>query len=207
MLHGISTLFTRLSSLNLSHKIIGITDDGIRSIADLKEYQPTDWTDAELDALKRLVRSNVSMPAHDSTGESQPPAPPTVRRPDFPTLREDIDRTAAKRKLETSAEARDDAIAALIRDQYANSTRRPRDICWATWCAKAEMMGVSPLPLQIDNVSAIMSAFKAEGYRSVRNYTSRARRALGGPQNASSRRRFGTHYEMRTICATRTCQT
>ena len=175
MLHGISALFLRLSSFDLSHKIIGFTDDGIRSIADLKEYQPVGWTETELDALRRLVRANACTPADDSTVETLPAAPPTSRRPDFPTLREDINRTAAKRKLETSAGAREVAIAALIRDQYANSTRRPRDICWATWCAKAEMMGVSPLPLQIDNVSAIMSAFKAEGYKSVRNYTSRAR--------------------------------
>jgi hypothetical protein len=38
-------------------------------------------------------------------------------------------------------------------------------VCWATLCAKAEMMGVQPLPLQIENVSAIMSAFKAEATR------------------------------------------
>jgi len=64
MLHGISALFLRLSSFDLSHKIIGITDDGIRSIADLKEYQPVGWTETELDALRRLVRANACTLRH-----------------------------------------------------------------------------------------------------------------------------------------------
>jgi hypothetical protein len=176
MLEGLSAVFLHLSSLNLSHKIVCVTDDGIRSLDELIRYQPTGWSTDELDALSRLVQAaNDPREARILGTDTQSATPHTARRPDFPTLRENVDRVSAKRKLETSSNARENAIASLLRDQYANSTRRPRDICWTTWCSKAEMMGVQPLPLQIDNVSAIMSAFKAEGYRSVKNYTSRAR--------------------------------
>jgi hypothetical protein len=162
-------LYQHLSSAELSHKIICVADDGIRSIADLKDYQHIDWTEAELDALRRLARANTStLPVPDSTCETRSPAPPTVRRPDFPTLRGNVDRTAAKRKLETSAENRDEAIAALIRDQYANSTRSTTTVAKAVPKAMVQpKLAPPPLPGRLrapppHNASAAVTSATAE---------------------------------------------
>jgi hypothetical protein len=178
MSEGTAAVFHHLSRFNLSHRVVDAVDDGICLLDELSNYQPKGWNLAETDALRQLAGSTKKPSRHERIKVNQVQqsgVPPTTRRPDFPTLRENVDREAAKRKLETSADARDEAIFSLLRDQYAHSTRRPRDVCWATWCTKADMMGVQPLPLQIDNFSAIMSAFKAEGHKSLRNHTSRAR--------------------------------
>ncbi len=172
MLEGLATVFHHLSRFNLSHKIVDAVDEGMRSMDDLRSYQPGCWSSTDLAALKLMAASidKTPGPARAEIRREQPSGVPSIaRRPDLPTLRGNVDRESAKRKLETCRAARDEGIASLSRNQYANSSRRPRDMCWATWCAKAEMMGVQPLPLRIENVSAIMSAFNAEGYKSVRN--------------------------------------
>jgi hypothetical protein len=169
MLHVFSTLYQHLSSAELSHKIICVADDGIRSTADLKDYQPIDL---DRGGVRRAQTPRTCQhqytPRQDSTCETRSSAPPTVRRPDFPTLRGNVDRKAAKRKLETSAEARDEAIAALIRDQYANSTRSTTTVAKAVPKAMVQpKMASPPLPGRLrafppHNASAAVTSATAE---------------------------------------------
>ena len=67
-------------------------------------------------------------------------------------------------------------LAKFRQDIWARSNTASRDSRWATWCKICAAWQIPPVPLTVDTVHMVASSFKAAGYRSARQYFSRARR-------------------------------
>ena len=62
----------------------------------------------------------------------------------------------------------------LTRDFYAPSCHDSRQSNWKTWCTIAEAWGLLPIPITDELVLAVGASLKNGGYRSSKNYFSRA---------------------------------
>ena len=83
-------------------------------------------------------------------------------------------------EMMSTAEAREQAVDELIRDMGAASSASSMHARWATWQDfHTAMLGdeAPALPLTTDKVIKVAAAFKAGGYRSFRNYLSKAKEA------------------------------
>ena len=112
------------------------------------------------------------------------PKRPSVRtgrsdRPDIPLLRDHVRASASGAKATAAnQESFETALENLDRDMYAATSVGPREAVWATYKRfHVYAMGykVSLLPLTPESVRRVAALFKAAGYRSYRNYISRAR--------------------------------
>ena len=74
----------------------------------------------------------------------------------------------------TSVANRTEAVRVLDSDEYANSSKKPRQSMWKTWCKYCAAWGIAPLPVTSTNVRAVGASLKAGQYRSADQYFSRA---------------------------------
>ena len=65
-------------------------------------------------------------------------------------------------------------IARLEDDMYAQSSKKPREALWKTWCSMAAAWDLQPVPLTEELVIKVGASFKAGHYKSPQNYFSRA---------------------------------
>ena len=100
--------------------------------------------------------------------------PPIVSRPDLPVIYPG-GRGSIKRALDLTVTDRDQSlIARLEDDMYAQSSKKPREALWKTWCSMASAWNLPPVPLTEELVVKVGASFKAGHYKSPQNYFSRA---------------------------------
>ena len=109
-----------------------------------------------------------------------PQAPNKRRRKDLPDLHEhrrgSIQRVEQSMASSAGEEAGYMDIDSLFEaDKFAKTTRGPRESRWKTWQHLAKLRKMPALPITIDLVDKIGSAFKAGRYRSAKLYFCRAR--------------------------------
>ena len=61
-------------------------------------------------------------------------------------------------------------IAKLEEDMYAQSSKRPREALWKTWCSMAQAWRLPPIPLTEELIVKVGASFKAGHYKSPQNY-------------------------------------
>ena len=99
---------------------------------------------------------------------------PITSRPDLPVLYPG-GRGSIKRALDLTVTDRNQAlIARLEDDMYAQSSKKPREALWKTWCSMASAWNLPPVPLTEELVVKVGASFKAGHYKSPQNYFSRA---------------------------------
>ena len=80
-----------------------------------------------------------------------------------------------KRALDrTITNDEDQLIIDLENDMYAQSSKKPREALWKTWCTMASAWNLPPVPLTEELVLKVGASFKAGQYRSPQNYFCRA---------------------------------
>ena len=80
-----------------------------------------------------------------------------------------------KRALDrTITNDEDQLIIDLENDMYAQSSKKPREALWKTWCTMANAWNLPPVPLTEELVLKVGASFKAGQYRSPQNYFCRA---------------------------------
>ena len=99
---------------------------------------------------------------------------PITSRPDFPVIHPG-GRGSIKRALDMTVTDRENTlIARLEDDMYAQSSKKPREALWKTWCSMAAAWDLQPVPLTEELVIKVGASFKAGHYKSPQNYFSRA---------------------------------
>ena len=99
---------------------------------------------------------------------------PITSRPDLPVIYPG-GRGSIKRALDLTVTDRNQAlIARLEDDMYAQSSKKPREALWKTWCSMASAWNLPPVPLTEELVVKVGASFKAGHYKSPQNYFSRA---------------------------------
>ena len=102
------------------------------------------------------------------------------KRPDMPFLRK-VDKGLAERaeNAASSAEGKKASLENLIEDMYATTSKRPRDAQLSLWIRFHGFWfgpeGGDPFPLDEIKLIRVSSLFKAGGYKSFKNYPSRAK--------------------------------
>ena len=95
-------------------------------------------------------------------------------RPDLPVVHA-RGRGSMKRALDrTITNDEDQLIIDLENDMYAQSSKKPREALWKTWCVMASAWNLPPVPLTEELILKVGASFKAGQYRSPQNYFSRA---------------------------------
>ena len=99
---------------------------------------------------------------------------PITSRPDLPVIHPG-GRGSTKRALDMTVTDRENTlIARLEDDMYAQSSKKPREALWKTWCSMAAAWDLQPVPLTEELVIKVGASFKAGHYKSPQNYFSRA---------------------------------
>ena len=99
---------------------------------------------------------------------------PIVSRSDLPVIHPG-GRGSIKRALDMTVTDRENTlIARLEDDMYAQSSKKPREALWKTWCSMAAAWNLQPVPLTEELVIKVGASFKAGHYKSPQNYFSRA---------------------------------
>ena len=99
---------------------------------------------------------------------------PITSRPDLPVIHPG-GRGSIKRALDMTVTDRENTlIARLEDDMYAQSSKKPREALWKTWCSMAAAWDLQPVPLTEELVIKVGASFKAGHYKSPQNYFSRA---------------------------------
>ena len=95
-------------------------------------------------------------------------------RPDLPVIHA-RGRGSMKRALDrTITNDEDQLIIDLENDMYAQSSKKPREALWKTWCVMASAWNLPPVPLTEELILKVGASFKAGQYRSPQNCFSRA---------------------------------
>jgi hypothetical protein len=127
---------------------------------------------------KSASRPLVASPTSSlPTGSAQLDAcSPTSRRCDIPKLANKA-RGRLQEALSSTASESDRlaALMALDADAYANSSKKPRDSRWNTWCKIARHWDLPALPLTVELVRAVACTLKQGQYRTVEPFFSIAR--------------------------------
>ena len=125
--------------------------------------------------------SSATASSSTASGEASglPQTAAIKRRADFPVIRQvqKAIRSDVLTRMETS-EGRKSAIDRIIEDFAAPSSRTSQSARWRTWQEfHRAMLGdsVPVLPLTADGIVLIAACFKDGGYRSFKNYMSKAR--------------------------------
>ena len=97
---------------------------------------------------------------------------PATTRHDLPVVHA-RGRGSMKRALDrTITNDEDQLIIDLENDMYAQSSKKPREALWKTWCTMASAWNRPPVPLTEELVLKAGASFKAGQYRSPQNYFS-----------------------------------
>ncbi len=136
-----------------------------------------------------LDRVHARHPCDSSTGVVCDADRKKRKWSDMPSLRK-VDKGLAERaeKAASSAEGKKASLENLIEGMYAATSRRPRDAQLSLWIRFHVCWfgpeGGDPFPLDEIKLIRVSSLFKAGGYKSFKNYLSRAKDhhlALGYP--------------------------
>ena len=113
----------------------------------------------------------VANPASSSTDT---PAP--VEEP--PVTKRRSDKMGLAVSIGSDPDRLSKAVDALRRDKFAGSGVSARETWLTTWILFHTTVfgdGSDPFPLTVDKIEHVVALFKAAGYRSVKNYTHRAK--------------------------------
>lgn len=124
----------------------------------------------------------VSERAHhsDRSGGGNPEADPRRKRLDMPIVRKvdkgDLDKAV---RASSTVESKRAALDHLLSDMYAATSKKPRDALLKTWVKLHTAWfgddGQPPFPLTEISLVRVSAMFKSGGYRSFKNYLSRAK--------------------------------
>lgn len=120
-------------------------------------------------------------PVLNDDAQLVPPGGAKRKRPDMPVVRKQdkANRTSVVDDFIAEGPAgRSKCLNDLMRDMYASSSRAPRDSQLNTWTAFHHLWfgeESQPWPLDEDKLVRVSSLFKAAGYKSYKNYLSRAK--------------------------------
>ena len=144
----------------------------------LREGKCSDLLSAHLRAITLIAfghLAGVSVVLRASQN-GQPVPGPAARRRDLPVPRAAKGGSLHKAVESAAPQNRQSTLAKFRQDIWARSNTASRDSRWATWCKICVAWQIPPVPLTVDTVHVVASSFKAAGYRSARQYFSRARR-------------------------------
>lgn len=166
------------ADLHLNHCLLPLLRGGIRSVTALRATSVHDLSAIVQD--RQSARALLSWPEvapPQPTAELRPPAEATARRADFPAIQTSRGRGSMKRVHEALATdlGRSSALAAFDADEFANSTKAPRQAKWNTWVRLVSAWGLEPLPLTPAVVRAAGASMKLGHYRNPEQYFSRAK--------------------------------
>ena len=97
-------------------------------------------------------------------------------RRDLPVLRHSSGGSMQKALAAALPQNREAALREFRNDIWARSNTRSQDSRWKSWCKICWEWNVSPLPLTPEVIEKVSASLKAGGYKSVRQFFSRARR-------------------------------
>ena len=135
------------------------------------------------------VADTLPLPSHPILGgtsdsDSRPLTQVRCKRSDMPVVRSGMSRgNKTAMEAASSDDSKKEALCTLVNDMYAITSRKPRDALLQTWLRfhKAwfgpsrdqELHGA--FPLTEEKLVRVSALFKAGGYKSYKNYLSRAK--------------------------------
>ena len=168
---GFKDILDWLRANNMGDLAIKVAEMGIDDMDSLRATDITTFQEHGLDNLStRRIWESLHGPDILVIHE-----PETVTsRPDLPVVHA-RGRGSMKRALDrTITNDEDQLIIDLENDMYAQSSKKPREALWKTWCIMASAWNLPPVPLTEELILKVGASFKAGQYRSPQNYFSRA---------------------------------
>ena len=168
---GFKDILDWLRANNMGDLAIKVAEMGIDVMDSLRATDITTFQEHGLDNLStRRIWESLHGPDILVIHE-----PETVTsRPDLPVVHA-RGRGSMKRALDrTITNDEDQLIIDLENDMYAQSSKKPREALWKTWCIMASAWNLPPVPLTEELILKVGASFKAGQYRSPQNYFSRA---------------------------------
>ena len=168
---GFKDILDWLRANNMGDLAIKVAEMGID---DMDSLRATDITTFQEHGLGNLSTRRIweSLHGPDILVIHEPET--VTSRPDLPVVHA-RGRGSMKRALDrTITNDEDQLIIDLENDMYAQSSKKPREALWKTWCIMASAWNLPPVPLTEELILKVGASFKAGQYRSPQNYFSRA---------------------------------
>ena len=168
---GFKDILDWLRANNMGDLAIKVAEMGIDDMDSLRATDITTFQENGLDNLStRSIWESLHGPDILVIHESEP----ATTRPDLFVV-QIRGRGSMKRALDrTITNDEDQLIIDLENDMYAQSSKKPREALWKTWCTMASAWNLPPVPLTEELVLKVGASFKAGQYRSPHNYFCRA---------------------------------
>ena len=168
---GFKDILDWLRANDMGDLAIRVAEMGIDDMDSLRAMDLTTFQEHGLDHLStRRIWECLHGPDILVIHESET----VTSRPDLPVVHA-RGRGSMKRALDrTIANDEDQLIVDLENDMYAQSSKKPREALWKTWCVMASAWNLPPVPLTEELILKVGASFKAGQYRSPQNYFSRA---------------------------------
>ena len=168
---GFKDILDWLRANNMGDLAIKVAEMGIDDMDSLRATDITTFQEHGLDNLStRRIWESLHGPDILVIHEPEP----VTSRPDLPVVHA-RGRGSMKRALDrTITNDEDQLIIDLENDMYAQSSKKPREALWKTWCIMASAWNLPPVPLTEELILKVGASFKAGQYRSPQNYFSRA---------------------------------
>ena len=168
---GFKDILDWLRANDMGDLAIRVAEMGIDDMDSLRAMDLTTFQEHGLDHLStRRIWECLHGPDILVIHESET----VTRRPDLPVVHA-RGRGSMKRALDrTITNDEDQLIIDLENDMYAQSSKKPREALWKTWCVMASAWNLPPVPLTEELILKVGASFKAGQYRSPQNYFSRA---------------------------------
>ena len=168
---GFKDILDWLRANDMGDLAIRVAEMGIDDMDSLRAMDLTTFQEHGLDHLStRRIWECLHGPDILVIHESET----VTSRPDLPVVHA-RGRGSMKRALDrTITNDEDQLIIDLENDMYAQSSKKPREALWKTWCVMASAWNLPPVPLTEELILKVGASFKAGQYRSPQNYFSRA---------------------------------
>ena len=168
---GFKDILDWLCANDMGDLAIKVAEMGIDDMDSLRATDITTFQEHGLDHLStRRIWECLHGPDVLVIHESET----VTSRPDLPVVHAQV-RGSMKRALDrTITNDEDQLIIDLENDMYAQSSKKPREALWKTWCVMASAWNLPPVPLTEELILKVGASFKAGQYRSPQNYFSRA---------------------------------
>ena len=165
---GFKDILDWLRANNMGDLAIKVAEMGIDDMDSLRATDITTFQEHGLD--NRRIWESLHGPEMLVIHEPET----ATNRPDLPVVHA-RGRGSMKRALDrTITNDEDQLIIDLENDMYAQSSKKPREALWKTWCTIASAWNLPPVPLTEELVLKVGASFKAGQYRSPQNYFCRA---------------------------------
>ena len=168
---GFKDILDWLRANDMGDLAIKVAEMGIDDMDSLRAMDLTTFQEHGLDHLStRRIWECLHGPDILVIHESET----VTSRPDLPVVHA-RGRGSMKRALDrTITNDEDQLIIDLENDMYAQSSKKPREALWKTWCVMASAWNLPPVPLTEELILKVGASFEAGQYRSPQNYFSRA---------------------------------